>query len=358
MLEPQSLQSEDTVYSADSIEFSPVQQDVFVCGTYQIQKVEEAKVSEVSQAGSATDAQTGEPVAADDSSDEDANPAPRTTRLGRALVYKVAEDGQSFKETQRFDGPAILDMKWLAIANAEGQIALHAWNMQTLERGLAVFIYSNNWSTGKLSKSKTQKPYDTGELIVEQAWESHDYEPWITAFDLWRPDVVWSGGDDLKLKQWDLRSPYSPISVNKTFEGGVTTIAPNPHVEHLVAVGSYDEHIRLFDARNIKQPLRKVHVGGGVWRTKWHPDASRKSDVLLACMHGGFNIVNVGDVLTAIDACAHWSAGEDEGCTITTRFDKHESIAYGVDWSTSQVHSLVGDDWWELEFNSGSISKL
>lgn len=34
---------------------------------------------------------------------------------------------------------------------------------------------------------------DTGELAVEQAWRAHDYEPWITAFDLWRPEVVWSG---------------------------------------------------------------------------------------------------------------------------------------------------------------------
>lgn len=141
----------------------------------------------------------------------------------------------------------------------------------------------------------------------------------------------------------------------------MTTIAPNPHVEHLVAVGryvfsdliaarsgtllissstSYDEHVRLFDARNIRQPLRKVHVGGGVWRTKWHPDASRKSDMLLACMHGGFNIVNIGDALTAVDACQYWTAGEDEGCTITTRFDKHESIAYGVDWSSQHIQSL------------------
>lgn len=87
-------------------------------------------------------------------------------------------------------------------------------------------------SNGNLSHLITD---DTGELIVEQAWKSHDYEPWITAFDLWRPDIVWSGkpfatsgrlligwltscfagGDDLKLKQWDIRSPYSPISVNK-----------------------------------------------------------------------------------------------------------------------------------------------
>lgn len=36
-------------------------------------------------------------------------------------------------------------------------------------------------------------PDDSGELLVDQAWGAHDYEPWITAFDLWRPEVVWSG---------------------------------------------------------------------------------------------------------------------------------------------------------------------
>ncbi|KAJ9128221.1 hypothetical protein QFC24_000513 [Naganishia onofrii] len=233
----QSLQSEDTVYSADSIEFSPVQQDVFVCGTYQIQKVEENKVVEEAQTTSEPNEESGEASNEDDMSDAGTKPAPKTTRLGRALVYRVADDGQSLSPS---GAPG--DHR-LAIANAEGQIALHAWNTQTRNRLMFLSI-------------------------------------------------------------------------------------------------SYDEHIRLFDARNIKQPLRKVHVGGGVWRTKWHPVASRKSDVLLACMHGGFNIVNVGDALTAADACEHWSAGEDEGCTITTRFDKHESIAYGVDWSSQHLKNL------------------
>lgn len=104
---------------------------------------------------------------------------------------------------------------------------------------------------------------------------------------------------------------------------------------------SYDEHLRLFDARNIKQPLRKIHVGGGIWRTKWHPSANRKSEVLLACMHGGFNIVDVGEELTAGGASQNWSFGlEEENCAITTRFDKHESIAYGVDWSMQQIEAL------------------
>ena len=127
----ESVQSEDTVYSADSIEFSPIRQDIFVCGTYQIQKVEGAVKAEGVQ----------KEVTGDSSDEEEAASAPKTRRLGRALVYQVAEDGQSLyvdyscsfacgqrivllvdialivsyfnsNEIQRFDGPAVLDMKW------------------------------------------------------------------------------------------------------------------------------------------------------------------------------------------------------------------------------------------------------
>lgn len=90
-----SAQSEDTVYSADSIEFSPVQQDVFVCGTYQIQKAKQDKASKDLQTRSVPNGKSGEASNEDDSSDDSVNPAPKTTRLGRALVYRVAEDGQS-----------------------------------------------------------------------------------------------------------------------------------------------------------------------------------------------------------------------------------------------------------------------
>lgn len=36
-------------------------------------------------------------------------------------------------------------------------------------------------------------PDTDGSLTVDHAWHAHDYEPWITAFDLWTPDSVWSG---------------------------------------------------------------------------------------------------------------------------------------------------------------------
>ena len=68
----------------------------------------------------------------------------------------------------------------------------------------------------------------------------------------------------------------------------------------------------LWDMRSLKQSLKHIKMGGGVWRVKWHPSEPDVSTH--ACMHGGFVVVN-------------WSTGEVIG-----RYNGHESLAYGVDW--------------------------
>ena len=51
---------------------------------------------------------------------------------------------------------------------------------------------------------------------VTSTWHAHDFEPWIAAFDCWEPTTVWTGGDDLTLKGWDLRQGCDrPTFVNK-----------------------------------------------------------------------------------------------------------------------------------------------
>ena len=69
--------SVDTIYSADSIEFSPVDPEIFVCGTYQIEKVEEDL-----------------PQDQGDKSDEEDSESPAIKRRGRALVYRVQDGGR------------------------------------------------------------------------------------------------------------------------------------------------------------------------------------------------------------------------------------------------------------------------
>lgn len=103
---------------------------------------------------------------------------------------------------------------------------------------------------------------------------------------------------------------------------------------------SYDNTVRLFDARKPLVPLTQAGVGGGAWRVKWHPSASRKNDLLVASMHDGFKIVRF-DMGYSNDGMLTASEG-----TTVKRFDEHASLAYGVDWSfapsDSTKNTIVG----------------
>jgi hypothetical protein len=165
------------------------------------------------------------------------------------------------------------------------------------------------------------QPSETDLVHVAQQWNAHEFEPWVVAWNYWDENVVYSGGDDLKFKGWDIRAPSSPTFVdNKSFSGGVTSIQSSPYEEHIIAVGSYDESVRLFDTRLLARPsaLGHANVGGGAWRVKWHPDAARKHDLLVACMHDGAKVVRFQNL------------DEPE---VLQSFTKHESMVYGVDWS-------------------------
>ena len=80
----------------------------------------------------------------------------------------------------------------------------------------------------------------------------------------------------------------------------------------------------LWDQRNPRKPLQELSVGGGVWRIKWnckHPEI-----IALACMHGGFKIVNVSSN------------------SVIASYNKHQSLAYGLDWYPDDMRMELESD--------------
>jgi diphthine methyl ester acylhydrolase len=163
-------------------------------------------------------------------------------------------------------------------------------------------------------------------------------------------NMVLSCGDEGCVKVWDIRSTTRPMQILKTFNAGATCASHHPRHEHLVACGSYDETICLYDVRYFSsRPIAQSQpLGGGIWRLKWHP--YRDYRLLVGAMHGGCRVVRIN----------RWSTIDndeerDVSMKVTKRFTEHErydtelssrhcrhtfltnipfdcSMVYGADW--------------------------
>ncbi|GFY64378.1 diphthine methyltransferase [Trichonephila inaurata madagascariensis] len=314
--------SEKTEFNADSVEWCPFLEfsQYLTCGTYQLNEGE---------------------TPADDIQ----------TRDGSIALYCFLNnlDG-GCSELEKVDvvqSGGVLDLKWcpellsmvpvLGAACSNGKILLlqlstenesarllplTSFNLSVEEKkmvlsldwacqnkGLASVIASD--TKGNLNYLSVRE----SELCLLKNWNAHSFESWIAAFNYSQPHIVYSGGDDCRLKGWDTRNLSSAIFINKRHSMGVTSISKSKLNEHLLVTGSYDETVYLWDVRSMKTPLSEISLNGGIWRLKWHP--YNPTHLLSASMHNGFHVLSIENCNLKLEA----------------HYDKHESLAYGVDWS-------------------------
>ncbi|XP_062564072.1 diphthine methyltransferase-like isoform X2 [Armigeres subalbatus] len=319
-----TLHTYDTVYSADSVEWCPHNpyQQLFVCGTYQLDDKEESPTSNTSQ----------------------------TVRKGRILLFEFNSDQNALTNRQQVETSAILDQKWhptratLSTVNASGDVV--AFKLSSDEKLVEIdtlkipndtdgeqLALSIDWAPGgdlaavSDSKGGISLLGDAPEgLKFINRWNAHSFEAWICAFDKNDQNVIYTGGDDVLLCAYDIRCSNVPALrlKNKTHGAGVTSLLSVQRKEHLLVTGSYDDCVRLFDTRSMKNCLSETNLGGGVWRLKQNP--SQPDQILCACMYHNFSVV---------------SLNSDQSFTIDAEYDEHGSICYGCDWKYGLAEGYV-----------------
>ncbi|VVC35683.1 WD40/YVTN repeat-like-containing domain,WD40 repeat, conserved site,WD40 repeat,WD40-repeat-containing [Cinara cedri] len=301
--------SYDTIYPADTVEWCPISEykDVFVCGTYKLDETNKLKTGTIN--------------------------------------LFILEHKNKIKLIQSIHGDAVLDLKWnfcivsgkILLAAALSGKHISVYSLDKEENDLCLNMYTSfnlpktddeshmslsiAWSSPDENGTQSIAFSDSRGYItvvnlndcLVRNFKAHNFESWIVTFHYGEPNILYTGGDDCKFKCYDQRLKFDkPVFENKEHKQGVTTCSSSKIRKNIIATGSYDEIVRLWDVRNMKQSYNNVNVNGGVWRLKWEP--INEDYILSASM---FNAAHIID--TSLNICH--SFGE-----------KNNRLFYGADW--------------------------
>lgn len=236
------------------------------------------------------------------------------TPLPAVLDSRVCGDGNRMVLVACADG----SLRCLLLPTMEEQ---WKWDAGHMLLSLSIVKEDGNDVLLSLSDSSGRvllvKATPAGCTPVHEA-DVHSAEAWtVDAVD---ESQVFSGGDDAFLFATDLRSKDCVWKKRAHTDVGVTSIVCRG--SHHLYTGGYDDCLKIWDTRSMKQPLAEKNLGGGVWRIKFHP--ARADLLLVACMYDGFKVVKVNDN-SSIDVHAQYKG--------------HESIAYGAAWAHDENQS-------------------
>lgn len=265
-------------------------------------------------------------------------------RLGKICVYRLRETESASDPANNADllvqvaCDAVLDMKWfrdlLYVAHSTGSLSVYRLSDSAIQPttllltsqklvlpSAEVLIMSLSVSERGILTSHSDGTLGlwTHELVGLSNWRVSDLEVWTQA---WGHDesTVYAGSDDGVFSVWDPRCPsgdeaVAKLSNSRSHSAGVTAILPRPSASQ-VLTGSYDDHIRRFDLRNLRRAVTEVNLGGGVWRII--PRSG--GQLVTCCMYDGAKVVR-----------------EEGDFEVVKRWRGHASMVYGGDVSGKLV---------------------
>jgi len=314
---PQTEYEYKAVYCTDVVEFCPYKgfENLFVIGTYEVLESGGNIISEA--VDEIPDNDDDDDVDVDDDFDEEED----IKRTGKLLFQKLEENMNSPKNKIKIHNinntntPAIFDLKWsyqkikdvgyLGMADAIGNVTIYKLTFNGTNYDLEKVANTENttnelccsldWSNRITNSTNVVVSRSNGyislydftssEIKELQHWKAHTLEAWVAAFDQWNPNVIYTGADDCLFKAYDTRiGTSSSTFVNKQHDAGVCTIQVNPHNENILATGSYDTYLNIWDKRKMSKPIIHHCTEGGVWKVKWHPKLEKK-ELYCCCMY-------------------------------------------------------------------------
>ena len=168
---------------------------------------------------------------------------------------------------------------------------------------MTIDMKGNMWST--ITAKGELALFRDGNVISRIEAHSRIIESWACSLTH-DTNMVASGSDDCALKIWDTRTSELVMQNTKSHTMGTTCLEFMSDTE--ILTGSYDDRIRRFDIRHIKEPVTERKSIGGIWRLK--PCGNR---IFVAACYGGCSVVDFADFRP-----------------IVSEYTKHESMAYGI----------------------------
>jgi len=276
------------------------------------------------------------------------------SKVGAIQLHSIAEN-YDWSEPFRLDMGPIFDLRWqgkrLGATTADGGLFIFQLTEDIELEEQSSFSHDTpclqlSWSNDASQilctyGSGNARLFDLESGEESTCWKGHAHEAWSCDFDRASPAVLYTGADDCALRQWDTRIGFDTPLRSLTHDAGVCSIQ-SQFDSTLIATGSYDSRVRIYDSRSFRRPIHEQKLDGGCWRVKWSPhDASK---LLVAAMRDGFHILDVNE--EKISKFQHYG----EHGNLTDDADL-EILAYGCDWSRAEKGLIASGSFYDKEIH-------